>query len=433
MGANKGKQLDLSKRKVLANLLKERKTATEIGNVLQCHKSTISREVLKYRYVSFKGDDKPSICSTCSRNASCDLKRRCGRMLCSSRCVGCKALEACDGYVEIKCRVNDRFPFVCVGCRFINTCKRDHYSYSPEKADEAASAIRRESREGINMTEEQYREFDRVILEGNERGQSFYHIHKSNDLGRCLKTIYNYSHQGKISVRPIDLPRAVTLKVRKPSPPREYEYPENGGVDRTGHLYSDWLVYQAKRRIIVYWEMDFLGAPQRSEQMILSLVIPQFQFAYLAPFSSPKKEDVLGFFESLDEELGEDFERLFEAILTDRDPRFTCFRDMEVREDATIRTRVFFCDPAASNEKPLVENLNQQLRVVFPKGCPLSDITPELCNEVSSNLNSRFLNSIDGKRPLDLFIAYFGEETYRKLHLRVVEPNDVRIVRYDKY
>ena len=433
MGENKGKQLDLSKRKVIASLLKEGKTATEIGNALQCHKSTISREVLKYRYVSFKGDEKPSICSTCSRNASCELRHKCGRMLCYSKCVGCKTLEACDKYAEIRCRVNDRFPFVCAGCRFIDSCKRDHYSYSPEKANESASALRRESREGINMTEEQYREFDRAILEGNRRGQSFYHIHKSNNLGRCLKTIYNYSHQGKISVRPIDLPRAVTLKVRKSSPPREYEYPENGDVDRTGHLYSDWLVHQAKERIIVYWEMDFLGAPLNSEQMILSLVIPQFQFAYLAPFAKPKKGDVLDFFERLDGELGEDFGRIFEAILTDRDPRFTCFREIEARKDATVRTRVFFCDPGASNEKPLVENLNQQIRVVFPKGCPLSNITPEQCNEISSNLNSRYLNSIDGKRPLDLFIAYFGEEAYKKLHLRTIEPKDVRIVKYDKY
>ena len=38
--------------------------ATEIASLLSCHKSTISREVLKYRYISFKGDDNPSICST---------------------------------------------------------------------------------------------------------------------------------------------------------------------------------------------------------------------------------------------------------------------------------------------------------------------------------------------------------------------------------
>lgn len=434
MGENKGKQLDLSKRKVIAKALEDDKTATEIASLLSCHKSTISREVRKYRYISFKGDDNPSICSTCSKNASCSLRHRCGRMMCSAKCVGCKSLDTCDKYVGIKCHIDDRFPFVCGNCRFIDSCKRDHYSYSPEKAQEAASNIRRESREGINMSEEQYRDFDKTILDGSRKGQSLYHIHRSNDLGRCLKTIYNYSHQGKISVRPIDLPRAVTLRQRKSSPPSEYEYSENKNIDRTGHLYSDWLIYQAERRIVVYWEMDFLGAPHDSEQTIMSLIIPQFQFAYLVVFNKPKQEDVLNFFNKLDEVLGNGFETLFEAILTDRDPRFNRFRDIEVRDDdGVIRTRIFFCDPGASNEKPLVENLNQQIRAVFPKGCLLSNITQDLCDEISSNLNSRYLNSIDGTTPSELFIRYFGEETFRKLNLKVIEPNDVRILRYNRY
>ena len=129
-----------------------------------------------------------------------------------------------------------------------------------------------------------------------------------------------------------------------------------------------------------------------------------------------------------------DFEILFEAILTDRDPKFNCFKNIEVRDDnAVIRTRIFFCNPGASNEKPLVENLNQQIRVIFPKGCLLSNITQDLCDEISSNLNSRYLNSIDGTTPSELFIKYFGEEIFKKLNLKVIKPNDVRILKYNKY
>lgn len=88
--------------------------------------------------------------------------------------------------------------------------------------------------------------------------------------------------------------------------------------------------------------MDFLGAPHNSEQMIMTLIIPQFQFAYLIPFNNPKQADVLDTFCSLEIILREDFEKTFEAILTDRDPRFNCFRDIEVRDDGTVRTRIFF-------------------------------------------------------------------------------------------
>lgn len=369
----------------------------------------------------------------CSKNEICVLKHKCGRMTCSTKCVGCKFLKTCDKFVEIKCNVNKRFPFICLNCKYLNVCKKDHYSYSPEKAQTASSIIRKESREGINMTEDEYYNFDKILLDGNKKGQSFYHIHKSNSLNRSLKTIYNYSHQGKISVRPIDLPRSVVLKKRKPKISDEYEYLENKNIDRTGHLFSDWLAYQARKRIISYWQMDFLGAPHKSEQMILSMIIPQFQFVYLAVFDKPKQEDILNFFNKLDMRLGERFDSLFEAILTDRDPRFNCFKDIEVRQDGTIRTRIFFCNPGASNEKPFVENLNQQIRTIFPKGLILSGITQSLCDEISSNLNSRYLNSVEGATPSELFIKHYGETIFRKLNLKIIQPNDVKILKYNKY
>lgn len=104
--------------------------------------------------------------------------------------------------------------------------------------------------------------------------------------------------------------------------------------------------------------MDFLGVPHNSEQMIMSLIIPQFQFVYLVVFNKPKQEDVINFFNKLDKVLGNDFETLFEAILTDRDPRFNSFKNIEVRDDdGVIRIRIFFCNPGASNEKPDLQAL----------------------------------------------------------------------------
>ena len=91
----------LSPISIIAKALKDDKIATEIASLLSCHKSTITREVRKYRYISFKGDDNPSICSTCSKNVECSLRHRCGRMMCKSKCVGCKSLLTCNNYIEI--------------------------------------------------------------------------------------------------------------------------------------------------------------------------------------------------------------------------------------------------------------------------------------------------------------------------------------------
>lgn len=41
----------------------------------------------------------------------------------------------------------------------------------------------------------------------------------------------------------------------------KYEYIHGPRVDRTGHLYSDWLIFRLKNQITYYFQMDFLGAP----------------------------------------------------------------------------------------------------------------------------------------------------------------------------
>ena len=73
MGINKGIQLDLSKRKLLQLHLYEGKKAFEIAHILNVHKSTISRELFKHRYLTFKGDEALSICSHCQKAPTCKL------------------------------------------------------------------------------------------------------------------------------------------------------------------------------------------------------------------------------------------------------------------------------------------------------------------------------------------------------------------------
>ncbi|MCQ2966967.1 MAG: IS30 family transposase [Alphaproteobacteria bacterium] len=433
MGKNNNIQMDFSKRNIIKNCLIERKTATEISEILKVHKSTISREIKNYRYLSFKGDDKPSLCSNCQRNKTCVFHHRCGRSLCNSKCMGCKSLQICDKYVEIKCNIENRYPFVCNNCKFDKICSRNHYLYDPKKADEAAQALRKESRQGINLSNEEYHFLNKTLKDGVEKGQSIYHILKSTDIGKTLKTIYNYVNNGQLSIKPIDLPRAVTLKKRKSKIPNKYEYKENRNIDRKHRMYCDWLVYQSKNRIIVYWQMDFLGAPKKSEQQILTLVIPQFEFVYLIPLKYPDSQKMTELFDSLEAMLGDDFSKVFEAILTDRDCKFNDFNSIEINDMGVVRTRVFFCDPTASNEKPSVENFNEQIRRIFKKGVLLSNITFDQCNVISSHLNSRFLNSIDGKRPCDLFIEYFGIEIFKKLNLQIINPKDVQILTFKKY
>jgi IS30 family transposase len=89
--------------------------------------------------------------------------------------------------------------------------------------------------------------------------------------------------------------------------------------------------------------------------------------------------------------------------------------------------RVFFCNPASSNQKANVENMNAQLRPIFPKHAILNEYTQkELC-EAASMMNSRMLNSIDDKTPYELFAAIFGVGAAEALHIRKIAPKEVTL------
>ena len=53
--------------------------------------------------------------------------------------------------------------------------------------------------------------------------------------------------------------------------------------------------------------------------------------------------------------------------------------------------------------------MNAQLRGIFPKHAVLNECTQKELYEAASMMDSRALNSIDGKTPCELFCAIFGE------------------------
>lgn len=69
--------------------------------------------------------------------------------------------------------------------------------------------------------------------------------------------------------------------------------------------------------------------------------------------------------------------------------------------------------------------MNQQLRLIFPKGVSLSNISLEQGYLFASNMNARILSSIDDTTPAKLFINIFGKEALDKLNLTLIEPKDV--------
>lgn len=435
MGKSKDIQFNLTSRQTIAQGLKDELTAKQIGYMTNHHGSSVSREVRLHRTVSQIASGNGSICTSCSKRSKCKKGKLCGSMMCISDCKYCKNAISCKSYSKIKCNIENRWPFVCsINCPYYRNCCMTKYEYIPEKANEEALIVRVESRTGIDMSEKEFNQLDSILYSKTKEGQSIYHICGSNKVNRSKSSIYAYIHAGYLKIKPIDLPKAVTYKVRK-KVVKQYEYSENKNYDRSKHLYFDWIVYRNKNRVVLYWEMDFLGCTKDSNQEILTLACPSLEFLLMFVFDRPNsKEKVINLFDELEERLGLDlFSKVFEVIITDRDPKFNIIKELEFDNDGVKRCNLFFCNPAESNEKPLVENENSQIRTIFPKGEIIKGLKQDKVNIITSNFNSRILASLDGHCASEAFINVFGIEAFNKLGLKIINPTDITIKKYSKY
>lgn len=436
MGKGNDIQFNITSRNTISEGLKNGKTATEIGLMTRHHKSSVSREVFYHRHLYLKAKNDQGICSTCCAYRECKLRKVCGSLMCQGDCRLCHNLKTCSHYKPIICKIQTRWPFICSSnCPYISYCGFDKYEYLPEKANEEAQTVKVLSRAGLDMTATQFKEMDDAIYNGVKKGQSINHICSSNSkLIRSKSSVYRYVHEKYLRINLMDLPKAVTYKTRNKTPSK-YEYGENINVNRKGHEYYDWIVFKAKNRIVNYWQMDFLGATNDSEQEILTLVCPSIEFLLMFVFDRPiTQESIVNLFDTLEYKLGLDlFKKVFEAILTDRDPRFNNFNAIEANEDAEIRTRLFYCDPSVSNEKPLVENENSQIRTIFPKGMAIKNLSQEKLTFINNNFDSRLISSLQNHTAIEAFIEVFGEEALIKLGISIINPDDVTIKKYTHY
>ena len=319
------------------------------------------------------------------------------------------------GYKDCK-RLN-RYPYVCNGCSHrYNLCGFNKYVYKANDAQRKANIKLVISRRGIDTTKEEFKKLDSLIKTGIDNGDSIYEISKNNDLGKSVSTVYRYINSGFLTTKPIDLPYAVTYKKRKKINKR-YEYKENKNIDRSNHTYKDYLTYVHAHPHEFGWQLDFLGSIKSDSKSIISLIMPDIHFPLIDIMTNPDSKKVVSFFDRLEDNLGiDDFKKIFPYILTDRDPSFSdiegiCFSKITGEE----RTKLFFCDPYVSNQKPNIENLNKQLRKHFPKKRSIDHLTRADIKNTNSRLLRAPLHSLDGHTPQEIFIEIFGNDNFINL------------------
>jgi IS30 family transposase len=368
------KHLTLEQRKVISSGIAHNYKLREIADNLQIDPTSISKEVKRNRI-----------------EISLGLKNNCNKNL--------------------------RWPYVCANCSKKYNCTFTKYKYDPIKAQKNADTNLVNSRRGIDIDTEDFKQLDEIIKNGIDDNKSIYQIKIENNdvINKSISTIYGYINKGYLTTKRIDLPYAVSYKKRKHN--KKYDYSENNKIDRTGHTYLDYLAFLHKHPGVYVWQLDFLGAIKTDNNNILTFILPILQFTLLNIITKPDSSKVIDFFDNIEKQIGIDaFKELIPVILTDRDPNFAdidgiCFSKITGEE----RCKLFFCDPYVSNQKPNVENMNKQIRLFFPKGKSVDKYSQNDIKAINRTILNKPLRSLDGNTPKEAFIKVFDQNIFDKL------------------
>jgi IS30 family transposase len=153
-----------------------------------------------------------------------------------------------------------------------------------------------------------------------------------------------------------------------------------------------------------------IGSKGGSEKVLLTMQFTELHFMLAFIRDANTAETVRKAIDKLGGILGRElFEELFPILLTDNGSEFSNPSAIEAAdEDGVIRTRLFYCDPMCSFQKPHVENNHDFIRRFLPKGMSMNHMTQKRVNEMISHINSYGRSSLCGLSPTELFVKAYG-------------------------
>jgi len=102
------------------------------------------------------------------------------------------------------------------------------------------------------------------------------------------------------------------------------------------------------------------------------------------------------------------FGDVFPLILTDNGGEFANITAVENNIGGEKETKLFFCDPMQSCQKPRVEKNHTLFRDIVPKGESFDNFTQNTVNLIFSHVNSIRRKILFGKSPYEMFAFTFG-------------------------
>ena len=432
----KSKQMDLSDRIAIETGICRGESFKQIAKRLNRHPSTIAHEVKENR--TFIQSTYP--CGKdCKFVRKCHEKQLCGcdetacRFLCRS-CRGIDCRSVCEKYVSIACHKFERAPYVCNTCpdhKKVN-CIKARYVYSAKYADAAVCRRRSESRQGFRISDEQLLEMDELITRLVKKGQPLTHIYAEHEkeLPVGLRSLYNYIDSGNMTIKNIDLRRKTSYRQRRTNKKGVVQGFKDQSY-REGRTYKDYeadMKYHSEDSVT---EMDTVKGRRERGKRLLTMILRRNSVMLMFLMPDGTATSVKRVFDYLEAGLGtECFRRLFEVILTDNGGEFKKVDDLELNDSFEYRTKIYYCDPMASWQKPHIEKNHEYIRYVIPQEISFDAYTEEDMTLLMNHINSTRRISLGGKAPYEL-IREDDEDMWalwKLLKMDLIPPDEVHLM-----
>ena len=404
----KGKQLTLSQRKRIEEMLNQRRRKFEIANELDKTQSTIAREINRHKILKTHNIYKSENMYNCKYFSNCKV--------CTNRC---------KIFQPIICKDRDRNIGVCNNCSKLKSCNLDKYFYFAENAHEKYKYTLTDSRQGVNLNTSELIELAHIICPLIKKGQSIYTILNNHpEIKFCEKTIYNYIEMGLFKdwgVTNFTLKRKIKRRLTKKKLKKRKE-PAN----YSGRTYTDYLDYKTQNPNIVTTEMDTVYNNQ-SGPFIQTFIFENTSFMIGILHTNKTADSMSESLNKFQDNLSDkEYENLFSVLLTDRGTEFAKPQQFEINmTTGEIRSKIFYCDPMQSSQKPHVENNHNFIREILPNGQDWGHLTQEKLNLMFSHINSTPRENLGNKTPYEIFTFIYGEELANKLSIQKIAKDEV--------
>ena len=401
-------------RYTIENNLNNNVSLKQIGRNINKHCSCISREI-KNHYITKNTGSVGRKFNNC-------LYRR----TCSNRGKNCN-LKNCTEFIEEKCPILNKPPYVCNGCKKRNQCTLSKHFYDASYAQDEYEETLKESRSGIVIDQDEINYLNSILTPLiKEQGQSIHHavINNKNKIMHSENKIYKLIDLGLLEVRNIDLPRKVRFRQRVKQV-TVYKVDKNCLENRT---YEDFEKYMQENPDTPIVEMDTVEGKKAGKVLLtIHFVNCSFMLAFIREHNDA--QSVIDIFNNLQDILGIDkFKELFILILTDNGSEFS--NPTEIEFDLNTgekRTQIFYCHPSSPFEKGACEVNHELLRRIFPKGTSFDKLNQNDINLIMSHINSYKRKKLNNVSPYNLFSTIYGKNTLDKLNIREIPANDINL------